>query len=189
MDVYMNDMSGVACCERLREQDPECLIIFLTTSGEHMPEAFSCHAFDYIQKPLTRESLWKSLSDALKIVPLEPASIEVISGRSHVMLLLENICSVVSDAHYLRISTTDSQVYRPRMKMDAFLELVRNDPRFLRINKGIVVNADHVTGFSNGSCMLSDGTYLPMRIRDRRQIEESIRNYRFDMIRAQQRRS
>lgn len=186
MDVYMEAMDGSICAARMRTQNSRCLLIFLTTSQEHMPQAFSAHAFDYIVKPLTAERLTRVLDDALRVLPLRRPSIELNCDRQTLQVDLADICSVVGDAHYLQISTLGG-VRRTRLKMDEFFELTQNDPRFLRINKGITVNLDCITGFDRGCCLMNDGTRLPIRTRDQRRIEATIRQHQFDIMRASQR--
>lgn len=188
MDIFMEGIDGATCAARMREQDPKCLLVFLTTSQEHMAQAFSSHAFEYISKPLTKERLSKVLDDALRVIPAKHPSIEIICERQSVRVDLHEICSVVSDAHYLQIST-HSGMRRTRLKMDEFFSLVEHDPRFIRINKGIAINADRVLGFEHGCCLLDDGSRLPIRTKDRRSIEAQIRQYNFDSIRASQRRA
>ena len=48
MDIYMGGMSGIDTAKKMRETDSRSLLIYLTSSGEHMGQAFSVHAFDYI---------------------------------------------------------------------------------------------------------------------------------------------
>ena len=51
MDIYMEGMNGVAAALKMRRQDRGCLLVFLTSSMDFMPDAFSCHAFEYVTKP------------------------------------------------------------------------------------------------------------------------------------------
>lgn len=73
------------------------------------------------------------------------------------------------------------------MTTGQFLEQVGNDERFILINKGIIVNADYVTDFDNNCCILENGTRLPVRVRDRLVIKQSVRDYNFSKIRKKQR--
>ena len=69
MDIFMEGMDGLDTAARLRELDKRCPLIFLTSSGDHLPAAFSVHAFEYILKPLTQERVDAVLRDALAILP------------------------------------------------------------------------------------------------------------------------
>ncbi len=66
----MNGMDGVSAAKKLRENNGACLLIFLTSCGERMPEAFSCHAFEYIIKPFTPERVGNVLRDAFARLPI-----------------------------------------------------------------------------------------------------------------------
>lgn len=187
MDIYMTDMSGIETARRLREQDTECILIFLTSSSEFMPDAFSCHAFEYIIKPFTRERVFQVLSDASKILPSVARYLKIISGRKTVSVALSDIMSVVSDGHYLEISLENGTSLRSRMTTAKFLDMVDLDPRFLSVNKGIILNADYVRDIENQCCTLLNGTKFPIRVRDRLQVEQAIQDYNFAKLRNMQR--
>ena len=152
MDIYMAGMSGIETARRLREKDSECILIFLTSSQDFMPDAFSCHAFEYITKPFTKTRVWQVLRDALKVMPPVSRFIEIVSGRKTISVFLADILSVVSDGHYLEISLTDGTVLRSRMTAGELLRLTGHDPRFLSVNKGIILNADYIREIENNCC-------------------------------------
>ena len=54
MDIYMEEMSGITVALKMRQKDNFCILVFLTSSSEFMPDAFSCHAFEYIVKPISK---------------------------------------------------------------------------------------------------------------------------------------
>lgn len=187
MDIYMDSMDGVATALKMREMDSRCILVFLTSSMDFMPDAFSCHAFEYITKPFSRQRLENVLQDVLKVLPPAQKYIKVSSDRKIVQVFLDQIASVVTDAHYLDISLTDGRVLRCRMTMPEFMELIEGDDRFITINKGIAVNADYIHDFDGNSCILENGTKLPIRVRDRLKIVQTSQDYNFSKIRSRQR--
>ncbi len=186
MDIYMEGIDGIATALRLREHDYTCILVFLTTSGEFMPDAFSCHAFEYMIKPVTRERLFRVLLDAIRILPRSGTYIELASGRRSIPVFPDNIISVVTDAHYLCIALADGEALRCRMTMSEFLERTGQDARFLRVNKGIVVNADRVISLADSCCVMENGAHYPIRVRDRAKIEQVLHDYHFQKIRQSQ---
>lgn len=187
MDIYMEGIDGIAAALKMREQDIRCILVFLTSSTEFMPDAFSCHAFEYITKPFSRQRVENVLQDVLKVLPPAQKYIKVSSDRKIVQVFLDQIASVVTDAHYLDISLTDGRVLRCRMTMPEFMELIEGDDRFITINKGIAVNADYIHDFDGNSCILENGTKLPIRVRDRLKIVQTSQDYNFSKIRSRQR--
>ena len=188
MDIFMEGMDGLRAAGRLRELDKRCILIFLTSSGDYHPNAFSVHAFEYILKPFTPERVKAVLRDALAVLPDTPRYIEVVSGRWTVRVYLQEIVSVVTDAHYVNIGLLDNRVVRSRMTIQDFLRLTADEPGFITVNKGIVLNADYITGFEDNCCVTENGGRYPVRVRDRVKIEQAAREYHFGRIRSRQRR-
>jgi len=186
LDVYMHGMGGVEAAQRLRETGSSCLIVFLTSSAAFMPEAFACHAFEYVTKPFTAQRIEGVLRDALKTAPRAPEYLEVLWERRVVRVLLDQIISAAASGHYLNLGLADGHTLRPRMTLADFREKTRGDARFLDVNKGIVLNADYILDFANDCCILENGARFPIRLRDKRKIEQAVLDYRFEMIRRSQ---
>lgn len=187
MDIYMDGSDGVQTACKLRERGSSCILIFMTTSTEHMPEAFSCHAFEYIVKPFSPERVKKVLADAVKLLPPPDEYLELYCDRKKVRVGLGEIVSAVTDAHYLEVALSDGTALRCRLTMKQFLGQTNDNKRFILINKGIIVNADYITDFENNCCILENGASLPIRVRDCLGIEQAARDYNFDKIRKKQR--
>lgn len=187
MDIYMEGMDGVAAALEMRRRDSGCLLVFLTSSKDFMPEAFSCHAFEYITKPFSKERIYDVLSDAVKALPQEQKYIELTAGRKTVRIFLDGIASAVTDGHYLDITLTDGGILRCRMTMAEFMEKTDGDARFLLINKGIAANADHILTFEGGCCIMVNGVKYPVRVRDSSKVQQLARDYQFAQIRSRQR--
>ena len=179
IDVFMPGTNGVTCARRIRELDNSLGIIFLTSSQNHMPDAFSCHAFDYIVKPFHKERIQKALNEFLAQSSTYEPYIEITCDRKTVPVKLCSILSVVTDCHYLILALDDDRQLRTRMTLSSFIGLTNNDSRFLSINKGILVQLDAIHHFDATTCHLTNGTIFPVRVRDRAQIEETFQRYHF----------
>lgn len=186
MDIYMDGIDGIAAAMKMRDTDNKCILVFLTSSTDFMPDAFSCHAFEYITKPFSPQRIFQVLSDILKVLPPLQKYIEVISDRKTVRIFLYEIASVVTDAHYLDIVLINGENLHCRMTMPEFTELTNGDLRFLTVNKGIAVNAEYVLEFRDNCCVMENGTKFPIRVRDRLKIEQAVRDYNFRKIRERQ---
>lgn len=187
MDIYMNGVDGMTAAMKMRKQDSRCILIFLTSSMEFMPDAFSCHAFEYITKPFSAQRITDVMTDILKVLPSMSKYIEIFSDRKNIQVFLKDIVSVVTDAHYLDIELSSKVVFRSRMTMQEFMTKTENDSRFIPVNKGITVNAEYILDFKDKCCILKNGTRFPVRVRDYLKIEQAVQDYNFKKIRNRQR--
>lgn len=186
MDIYMDGIDGIAAALKMRGIDSKCVLVFLTSSADFMPDAFSCHAFEYIIKPFSPQRIFQVLTDILEVLPPLQKYIEVISDRKTVRIFLYEITSVITDAHYLDIALIDGQTLHCRMTMSEFVELTGGDSRFLPVNKGILVNAEYILEFEDNCCIMENGAKFPIRVRGRLKIEQAARDYHFRKIRERQ---
>lgn len=186
MDIYMKGMDGVAAALEMRRQDTGCLLVFLTSSIEFMPNAFSCHAFEYVTKPFSRERIFGVLWDAVRVLPQEQKYIELAVERKTVRVFLDDIVSAITDAHYLDITLADGKRLRCRMTMQEFIKKIDCDARFILVNKGIAVNAEYILRFERGCCVMESGAKFPVRVRSGAKVEQMVRDYHFEKIRKRQ---
>ena len=186
LDIFMKNGNGIETAQKLREGNDNSLLVFLTSSSDFMPDAFSCHAFDYILKPITRSRVFQVLLDAHKLLPGNSRYIEVNSNRQNIPVFLSDIQSAATDAHYLDIHLKDGSLVRTRMTASEFLKLTGEDCRFLVINKGLILNMDYIFNMENNSCIMTDGSRFPLRIRKAKELALTFRQYQFSQLRQEQ---
>lgn len=174
MDIFINGKNGVETSKVLRTIDRSCILIFVTSSTDFMPDAFNCHAYEYIIKPYTAERVLEVLSEAVKSLPVQDKYIELVSERRTVRLPLGDIVSAVTDAHYINVWLADDRCIKCRLTAARFLELSGNDERFIPINKGIIVNADYIENVEDNCCVLTNDFRYPIRVRKRAEIIKAI---------------
>ena len=188
MDIFMDGMTGAEAAALLRARDVRCLLIFLTTSQEHMPDAFACHAFDYIQKPAEEERIFRLMDDAVRAIPGAERYLEFTSSRQTARLAMSDIAAAQTEGHYIRLTDRVGRTFVTRLTFSELLEKLEGDGRFLTINRGVLVNMDEVTAFQRNNCLLACGLALPVKIRSARQIERQWQDWSFRQIRQAQRR-
>lgn len=188
LDIYMNEITGVAVAERIRQKDRQCVIVFCTSSRDSMQEAFSCHAFDYILKPVSPERIRKLLSDVLDYIwgAGEP-TVSVKAGGMQVSLQVQDIIEVGTQGHYLTIETVNGQSYTVRMTLPGFQETLPKGNDFLLINRGCLVNLAHVATMHGTQCTLDNGMVLPLKVRSAAELVQQWHSWCFDKLRRGQR--
>jgi len=187
MDIYMEGISGIEAMEQFKGETSKTLLIFCTTSQDHMPDAFKLHAFEYVIKPAEKDRIFKVMDDALKTLPRMEKYFNIVNKGSKVYVLFSEFIYATTNGHYIEVHTK-RDTYQIRYTMDDFIPLLQNDERFLRINRGIMVNMDYITKISGTDCLLNNGETLPIRIRSASEMADKWHDYTFKKMRDMQNR-
>ena len=189
LDIYMEGMTGVDAARKIREEDSDTFLVFLTSSTAFMPEAFSLHAFEYMEKPVKRDKVFSLLDDILKLETDRSSTpiLEFLSNRSTVKLPYENIIFVRSDRNHQEIMDKDGTVYRTRTRFSSLSSELSKDTRFLLILRGMLVNMDYIKRFDEDVCYIRDDIRLPINQKNSGSLEQTWKNYVFQKIRREHR--
>ncbi len=187
LDIYMDEISGIEAARRLREIDRDILILFLTSSNDHMPEAWRVHAFDYIQKPVTGQNLFPAMDDiVIRIAGTDTPAFSFTNRGQEYSISYDDLVMVETGSHnYLEITVRSDIRYSIRMTMAQAGDILLKDPRFLPVRRGVIVNMAYIRNFSAYDCILSNGISVPVSLRSRRKLEQAWDRYLMDQIRAE----
>ncbi len=189
LDIYMPGMTGIEAAGTIMEIDPGAMIIFLTSSDEHMPEAFSLHVYDYINKPAEKERLFRVLDDALMRTTKKSSEqvLTFMSNRHTIAVRFSEILLIRTNGRNLEIVDTDGESYETRMAFSEAEKRLAGDARFLTLMKGIVVNMDHIVRISDGRCYMTNNENVAVNVKKSKALTEIWQNYRIGCIRAERR--
>ncbi len=185
MDIFMEGMTGVEASKKIRESDSDTYLVFLTNSLEFMPEAFSLHAFEYMEKPVNRERVYALMDDILKLETDRNVSptLEVTVNRAEIRIPYEDIVYIRSEGNYQEITDKDGNNFKTRMRFSDVSALLKDDPRFLTLLRGMLVNMDYIIKFDKDVCHIKENIRLPVNIKNAVTLEKIWKNYVFQKIR------
>ena len=185
LDIYMKGMTGIDAAKKIRDVDNDTLIIFLTSSPEHTFDAFDVHAFQYILKnpddKAFKEAVCRVLKDILSLHGeiTDCLSFSVEGKEERVMF--SDIIYAQSQKNYIQLTAAEAS-HRFRMTFSDLNTRLSKDSRFLQINRGIIVNMDHITSFGKEGCELTGGYNLPVNVREQKKLDQIRRNYVFSKL-------
>lgn len=183
MDIYMgNGMTGIETACKMRETDNRSLLIFLTTSTDHMGDAFSVHAFDYIEKPIVPKKLFSCLKDCQNQLPKQEEYLAFTANGMNIRLFYSEIAFLRSSGHSTIISCISGREYAPYISFSKLTSDIAQSGYFLLVSRGILVNMNHIDGFTGKNCLLHNGLTVPITIRKQKQLEQIWHNYNFSKL-------
>ena len=184
MDIIMAEISGIDTARRLRASDSRMLLVFTTSSGEFVFDAFPLHAFDYLIKPFTNERISHVMSEAAKIFEAPEPSFTARVSRSTYNIPFRKISAVLANDHFVEIVMTDGNSMLCSMKFAEAEASLMGDARFLFCTRGVIINMDCVSSLSRdkSSIIMMDGNSYPIKIRGRSEIISVFTQYQISRM-------
>lgn len=186
MDIYMNEMTGIDAAKKIRETDQDTLIVFLTTSTSHAFDAFDVHAYQYIAKSSDynelKSSIFKVLSDIMSMQSIEEGKLIFSSNDPEQYIFFSNIVYVQSARNYVNIIDRLHNINHIRMTFSELCSILEKDNRFLKINRGIIINMEYITSFENNVCELMDIHQVPINVHEYKELNQIRKNYVFSKL-------
>ncbi len=175
LDIEMRFMDGMTAAKKIRESDPEVVIIFITNMTQYAINGYQVNATDYVLKPVSYFSFSQSLDRALLRMGKRVKHYIAISVKGGTVKLgVAEICYVESQGHRLIFHTkTDEYVTFSTMKE---IEEKLKDFHFFRCNKGIMLNLAFVDGVQDG-CVIVNNEMLVISRGRKKDFMEELTNY------------
>ncbi len=176
MDIHMDPLDGLETARILREKCMTVFLVFMTAGEDQYPAAFSVRAFDYIQKPVEEAQIRRILEDVLRIRK-EPEPFFHVSQDGNIKIPYSDIRYICSDRNYMMLSVSRGNDRRFRMTFKSAAGQMQEDPRFLIINRGILVNMEHIRNMTNPSCFMDDGAVFPVNRRKAASLQQTYKKW------------
>ena len=161
LDIYLEQENGVDTARELRRFDPDCILVFLTTSTDHALDGFRVRAFHYLVKPYTDGDLTVLFDEIMKRFPVPDRYIEVNTASGAIRLRFREILYAEHYRHQIYIYRSDGQITITRRTFREFTADLA-DRRFFLCSRGIIVNLEYAKDFDGRDFILKDGKRIPV---------------------------
>lgn len=123
MDIDMPELNGIELGKILRDEVPYLEIVYVTSHGEYIKEAFEVYASDFIEKPYNLERLKLTLGRIAKKLNVTEQVYEVKSQRSIRHLRISEILCIEA---FKRKSTvyTDTDCFEADYSFNELIDLL-----------------------------------------------------------------
>ena len=158
LDIYMPGINGVETAKALRAFDPECLLVFTTTSTDHALEGFQVRAMHYLVKPFAAEDIERLTDEILARLPQPDRYMEIKVNGGDIRLSYRNIVYAEHFAHMIHIHTPTRKALVTRMPFKDFTAPLREDTRFFVCGRGTIVNLEHASDFEDAAFLMDEGS-------------------------------
>lgn len=155
LDIDMAGTSGIELARQITEADASVYILFVSSHEEMVFEAIHARPLRFIRKSCLAEDMKEAVSALCRELSGSRKIICFASGKNSIDVEMQEIVSIESMAHYLRVILVKTE-FKVRGKISDYLsELDEN--MFVRIQKGIVINMRHIEKMRSGKVLLDRG--------------------------------
>ncbi len=159
LDIEMEEMDGVALAKKVRQENENVQIVFITGYPDYIGEGYEVAALHYLMKPVRREKLFSVLERAVSNLQKQKRVIVLPVDGEMRRVSVDEIQYVEAFSHSISITTTKGtyEVRKALSEMEALL-----GEGFIRCHRSYLVGLRFVSGVSKQTVTLDDGTELPV---------------------------
>lgn len=180
LDIFMKESNGICIGRKIKERWPDTELVLISSSKEFGAEAFEMNALFYLVKPHKRELL-QEIKSRFQKKHVSKVTIYDSASRQNQDIPYHRITYIESLHNYLYIHLVTGMTVKTRSGVTEFME--RLDERFLRINRGVIVNMEAVEKMNLDSCQIDGVTFVlsrRQRVENRKKYHDYIFQYYMD---------
>lgn len=175
MDIDLRFMDGMTAAERIRRQDMEVVIIFVTNMPQYVMRGYTVDAMDYVLKPITYYAFSQRIDRALqRMARRRKRYIAVANQSGMVKLDVSQITYVEVRDHQLLYHTGKDTISTKGTLSDA--ERTLSDRTFFRCGKSFLVNLEYVEAVRNFDVQVGD-IWLPVSRARKKALLDALNDY------------
>lgn len=161
MDIIMEQSDGIMTGKEIRRYYPGIELVYISNSREFGPEIYELNALHYLVKPYTREKLEEVKIRFLKRRERRRKAVIHLGREKQKDIPLHMITYIESSHNNLLIHLITGSEVKIRGSLRGFMD--RLDERFLRINRGVIVNMESIEQMGTDSCEIAGITFMLSR--------------------------
>jgi len=175
LDIEMPGVDGIFVGNRLKKQNPDIIVIVITSFAEYLDEAMRFHVFRYLSKPIDELRFFRNLKDALQVYNSNNIKIAIETKDTTYTILTSDIICVEAQLRKVIIHTThrDFVSIHPMQ----YWQTVLCNPCFFQSHRSFIVNFAHVVDFDKNVIHLYNHQFTAYLTR--RKYTEFKSNYLF----------
>lgn len=179
-DIKMPGLSGMDIAEKIRDEQGDTIVIFMTAYTEYVYRSFECSAFRYIRKEYMRKELLPALRAACRKIMVSRESYITIKDSQG----FQRVKS--SDILYFELENRKCIIYTTEERIEAWKNItqIKNElgvdaDLFIETYRGCLVNKKYVKMIqkNQNKIILDNHIELPISRRKKKLIEDAMFEY------------
>lgn len=157
-DIQMKGMDGMELGRQVRKLRPEMYIIYITSYEEYAAESYRIEAWQYILKQDIDSRLPGVIRELTARIENSENKFRVLTnGAEHIKMFYRDIIYLYKSKGTKYVNYVTKQgIYRERNSLNTVIREL-SDERFLPVERGYVVNMEHILKIRKDTLCLDKG--------------------------------
>ena len=174
LDIQMGEMNGMELAKKIRLDNKNVQIVFLTALTDYVLDGYEVSALHYLVKPLDEEKLASVMERASAGRKEAERFLLLEIDQTMTRVPVSRIIYAEAFSHYIRITTKDG-VCEMREKISALAEQLGTD--FLQPHRSYLVNLRYIYRISKTEILLDNGMAIPLSRYNYQKINQAFITY------------
>lgn len=162
LDIELGQENGMELAERIRQENEDVTIIFITGYADYMARGYDVGAMQYLLKPVEECRLYGCLDRVEKKRCREEKKLMFTTAdQVRISIAPSRIWYMEAVGHNCRMDM-QKECLELRMSFTAAMEALREEPGFMRCHRSYLVNLKYVREIRRSGITLDDGRRLPV---------------------------
>lgn len=185
LDIEMKEMNGVELARRIREENRQMQIIFITGFPDYMQQGYDVAALHYLMKPVEPDKLSEVLSRAVEKLDYTPRIILLEAEDETLRVPVDDILYAEALSHHTEVTmgrTVRGSVNEaPVSHVLLFQSITKLHEQlgegFIRCHRSYLVNLARVERVTKTDVILDNGQSVPLSRRMYAQVNQQFIAY------------
>ncbi len=173
LDIEMNGENGLQLGKRLREINPDIILIYITAHNNYLDDALDLGSIRFFDKPINSQRFYKGFEAAIN--KLNDSNIRYyVSNDSNGVLSLKasDIIYIEIKGRKTKVVTKDKPYYSKKSIKDWKSELAKSF--FVSPHKSFIINTNYITQFQRDHVILDEKYYVPIAHSNRTEFKKNF---------------
>ena len=158
LDIEMPGINGVQLAKKIRENNTELPIAFITGEKDYVFEGYEVEAIGYLLKPIDKKQLKDLINRISKKLNIQEKKISIKDEEGIHLVTPSSIIYIESRDHKTEVFTKDKN-YLCNTKMYQWEEEL-DENTFLKIHRCTLVNLNRINKILKNQCQMDNGALL-----------------------------
>ena len=154
LDIRMEGMNGIEAAKKLRAQQGDIILVFITGMKDYVFDALDLYAFQYLLKPIDEGKFAEVLERAVR---------EAVRKKERRALFIKsrNLTLDQSEILYIESRAKKAEIHTVRQTIEIYAAMDELEGQlgeeFYRCHRAYLVNMDCITEYDSQSITLTNG--------------------------------